>query len=291
MRQLWFFFLANALWLLSSCTASPASSSVSPLPTALPSPATLPIDTSTPTHIELTPTRVLLPSATTTPAFELCTPLQGISLDQIPNAIVNPFHPPHLGSDDPHQGVDLADLYPGSQIARPGMPVLAVMDGRVAMVTADRFPFGNSILIETPLDMIHNDWLDRLQLPGPIATLVPDSPQRAPLNCPDGGLKNAALADKRSLYLLYAHLLDQPGMNPGDRVTCGQVIETVGKSGNALNPHLHFEIKVGPAGIRFNSMAHYDASASLDEMANYCIWSISGLFQVIDPLKVLSSGK
>jgi murein DD-endopeptidase MepM/ murein hydrolase activator NlpD len=65
----------------------------------------------------------------------------------------------------------------------------------------------------------------------------------------------------------------------------------VGKSGNALNPHLHFEIKVGPAGLRFTSMAHYDASATLEEMATYCTWSISGLFQVVDPLRLLSLGK
>ena len=171
------------------------------------------------------------------------------------------------------------------------MPVQVVLAGRVAMVTKNRFPFGNSLLIETSLDKIPPDWLARLQLPEPIATLAPDSPQRSPLTCPDGGLKMTVNPDKRSLYLLYAHLIDKPDLKPGDPLTCGQVIGTVGKSGNALNPHLHLEIKVGPAAIWFISMAHYDASATLEEMATYCTWSISGLFQVIDPFKLLSLGK
>jgi murein DD-endopeptidase MepM/ murein hydrolase activator NlpD len=221
----------------------------------------------------------------------MCTPLQGIPLDQLPKAIVNPYQPPRLGSDDPHQGVDLADLYPNSQMARAGMPVQVVLDGQVVMVTTDRFPFGNSLIVETPLEKISPGWLKSLQLPDPIATLVPDFPQRSPLTCPDGGLKLTTQPDKQSLYLLYAHLMDKPDLKPGDPVNCGQAIGTVGKSGNALNPHLHFEIKVGPAGIRFNSMAHYDASATLEEMATYCTWSISGLFQVVDPLKLLSLGK
>ncbi len=104
-------------------------------------------------------------------------------------------------------------------------------------------------------------------------------------------LKPAWDTTRRSLYVLYAHLQDAPGVKPGEKVTCGQVIGKVGKSGNALNPHLHLEIRVGPAGGRFTSMAHYDNSATLEEMAGYCAWSVSGLFQVIDPLEVLSLGK
>ena len=58
-------------------------------------------------------------------------------------------------------------------------------------------------------------------------------------------------------------------------------------SGNALNPHLHLEARVGPAGTRLDSMAHYDSSASPAEMAAYCLWRVSGAFQRINPLQLL----
>ena len=63
---------------------------------------------------------------------------------------------------------------------------------------------------------------------------------------------------------------------PWQAVTCGQMINTVGSSGNALNPHLHVEVRLGLAQICLGSMVHYDASATQDEMATYCLWRISG---------------
>ena len=72
---------------------------------------------------------------------------------------------------------------------------------------------------------------------------------------------------------------------------CGQAIGSVGMSGNALNPHLHLEVRVGPAGIRLESMAHYDTSATAQEMANYCRWRVSGLFQLVDPMQLGSLGE
>ena len=77
-------------------------------------------------------------------------------------------------------------------------------------------------------------------------------------------------------------------MQLGDWLQCGWEIGTVGMSGNALNPHLHLEMRVGPAGARFNSMAHYISSASNEEMANYCAWRVSGQFQVVDPMLLFS---
>jgi len=65
----------------------------------------------------------------------------------------------------------------------------------------------------------------------------------------------------------------------------------VGDSGNALNPHLHLEMRIGPAGITFAGMSHYDNSATSEEMAAYCTWRVSGKFQLVDPLKFIELGQ
>jgi hypothetical protein len=51
---------------------------------------------------------------------------------------------------------------------------------------------------------------------------------------------------------------------------------------------LHVETRIGPAGARFASLAHYDNRATPEEMGLYCLWRISGLFQLVDPLAVLA---
>jgi len=92
----------------------------------------------------------------------------------------------------------------------------------------------------------------------------------------------------RSLYILYVHLQERAAFQPGDSIQCGQAIGRIGQSGNALNPHLHLEVRVGPAGARFSSMAHYDNTAQPEEMGNYCTWLVSDLFQLVDPLRLLA---
>jgi len=42
----------------------------------------------------------------------------------------------------------------------------------------------------------------------------------------------------------YCHMVSQPRVRAGDRVTAGQVIGQVGSSGNSSGPHLHFETHV-----------------------------------------------
>jgi len=89
---------------------------------------------------------------------------------------------------------------------------------------------------------------------------------------------------------MYAHLEQKPAFDVGDWIEPCIYLAPVGMSGNALNPHLHLEVRVGPADLEFSSMGHYNPALSLDEMANYCIWRVSGLFQFIDPLLILQSG-
>ncbi len=264
--------------ILSACTLvqEPVEPASTPLPTWT---AQLPALTST--APPPAPTLTLEPTAQ--PAPEICSPLAGFPLEQLREQVSNPYNPPRPGSDDPHQGVDLAELMPGSQVALTGMPVQAVLSGRVAGVTRDRFPYGNMLIIETALDGLQPEWVSELGLPEPINAPLTGSA----LSCPAHEQKWFAPGE-RSLYLLYAHLLSPPAVQPGDAVACGDVLGAVGQSGNALSPHLHLEVRVGPANADFGSMAHYDPSASVAEMGAYCLWRVSGAFQTIDPFYLLT---
>ena len=201
--------------------------------------------------------------------------------------IVNPFAPPWLGSDDPHQGIDLADVDPVYQMALEGRPVHAVIGGTVAGVIVDRFPYGNAILVETPLEQIPAAWLETLQIPTP----APFRAQNPVLTCPESAFDPESISGPRSLYLLYAHFKEPPALQTGDLITCGMPIGIIGNSGNALNPHVHIEVRVGPSNVRFESMAHYTGSASLEEMANYCLWRVSEAFQLLDPQQLFAHGE
>jgi murein DD-endopeptidase MepM/ murein hydrolase activator NlpD len=232
-------------------------------------------------------TPVLLPSPVITPkessSMQICSPLQGLTISQLDQTISNPFYPPPVGSDDPHQGVDLADIAPDG-VAREGLQVNFVLPGQVAGIIQDRFPYGNALLVETPLENLPQDWVLNLELPRPVAT-----PQvRSALTCPASPLEPDWDADNESLYLLYAHLQTSPNVKVGDQVNCGQEAGVIGSSGNALNPHLHLEARIGPAGAEFASLAHYDVSASVDEMAAYCVWRVSGIFRLMDPMSLFS---
>ncbi len=187
-----------------------------------------------------------------------------------------------MGSDNPHQGVDLAVVQDG--VALSGEEVFTVLEGVVAAVISDRFPYGNALIIETLLEALPTDLLDALHLPTPMPTLAP----HPSLTCPPlpGHVMNWGVG--RSLYLLYAHLRQAPQVSLGERLACGVSIGQIGQSGNALNPHLHLELRVAPSGIRFESIAHYDTRASSIEMANYCLWRVSGLFQPIDAMQLLA---
>lgn len=71
-----------------------------------------------------------------------------------------------------------------------------------------------------------------------------------------GAVGEAVIIDHgQSEYSVYAHL--QPGsitVNPGDRVTAGQVIGRLGTSGNSTEPHLHFQVCDRPSALSCSSV-------------------------------------
>jgi murein DD-endopeptidase MepM/ murein hydrolase activator NlpD len=276
------------LWACSPATQGPPPASPTVLPSktilATPSatiwPATATSNPPTPTFTPLPPTATL----TATPPLEVCSPLQGITLDQLPQIMKNPFNQPRPGMDDGHMGVDLSFYSFGNQVGMLGLPVLSVLPGTVAATIKDRPVYGNMVIVETPLEFIPSAWDASLQLPAPVPTVTPPI-----LTCP----KEPAFANldinHRSLYLLYAHFYQPSTLKQGQTVACGQPLGGVGATGwQVVNPHLHLEVRIGPSGARFDSMAHYTGDATTQEMQNYCAWRVSGLFQMIDPMKLLS---
>jgi murein DD-endopeptidase MepM/ murein hydrolase activator NlpD len=273
---LWMLVFAG---LLAACqVAAPTATATAPAPAATLTPPDA-------TATETAPAPILEPTAQPSPtpptAPQIASPLAGYDLEALPAQISNVYHPPAPGSDDPHQGVDFADFDAGDRIARTGMPVQAAIGGQVAAVIQDRFPYGNAVMVESPLDEFSSQWAESLNLPEPLLELR----SGGALTCPE----TPALpqTERRSLYILYAHLLEAPEMQPGETIASGQALGKVGESGNALSPHLHFEVRVGPSGMVWSSMAHYDVSASIAEMGAYCLWRVSGAFQTIDPLCLL----
>ncbi len=267
-----------AALLLSGCSPTPAAT---PIPTVPPSTSPAPSATPLPS---ITPTASLIPTqlqaASPTPAFQVCSPLSGMDLAGLPAAVSNPYRPPKPGRDDPHAGIDLAVRDPETQVALAGHEIDAALSGRVAAVIQDRFPFGNAVIVETSLSALPPDFITALNTPQVTGTLYPPGP----LTCPAVSIPAGWDFSSPSLYLLYAHMAAPAQVSPGDAVTCGQPLGSVGQTGNALNPHLHLEIRAGPGGASFDGLAHYLDSATPTEMANYCAWTVSGLFQLVDPL-------
>ena len=184
--------------------------------------------------------------------------------------------------DDGHHGDDFAFWSHGDYKTMLGLPVHAVLAGQVAAVIQNREPYGNAVMIETPLQSLPADWLESIPIPTPAPTIQP-----APnLLCPPD-TTSYQNRPGRSLYLLYAHLNKPPVVAPGDTVACGQTIGEVGTTGKSVNAHLHLETRAGPSGATFASMSHYDTSSTPAEMAAYCTWRVSGLFQMFDPMQLL----
>jgi len=198
------------------------------------------------------------PTATAEPGFMICSPLLPYPLEELREIVSDPYRPPPPGKEERHHGVDFSHYRRGDLLSIEGVPVQAVLAGRVATVQADSFPYGNFIILETVGDFFPDEWQVKLDL----------SPQD-------------------SVYILYAHLQDLPRLQTGERVDACQVLGTVGKSGNTVEAHLHLETRRGPPGVTFPAMGYYQADSTEAEKETYLRWRIGGEFVHFDPMDLL----
>ena len=265
-------------WMLAACSVSaqpvtPTSTTAPGLPTASVTPTIMPSETPIP------------PSPTPQLIRQLCSPLQDVALEELVSIITQPFKTPPPAKDDGHHGVDFAFFRFKDYMGIEGLPILSALDGEVVTILYDRPPYGYALIIETPLEKIDPQLLEKLHIPEQ-QPVLPPAPN---VNCPPARELPFILSqEQRSLYIFYAHLKEAPPVQVGQTVSCGQLIGLVGNTGVSSNPHLHFETRVGPSGARFESMAYYIVQSTEAERYNYCVWRVSNLFQVFDPMIMLS---
>ncbi|MBN1371627.1 MAG: M23 family metallopeptidase [Anaerolineaceae bacterium] len=283
-RRITWLGLLAALYLLPGCASAPAPATVSP-PTAAPSPTTPPptptLALPSPTAEPAQPTFTPAPSLTPTAVPQACSPLQGFDLADLddPDLLKADFAPPRPGYDDGHFGVDFSYWTDAQGQPMLGLPIQSVLAGRVAASLPDRQPYGNAVMIETPLDQLPPAWLEQL----PAYQFIPQ--EAIGLNCPEYAY--TPLSEALSLYIIYGHLNVPSGLEIGQQVSCGEVIGEVGTTGRSVNPHLHLEMRLGNSGMTFPVMGHYTNDVTDEERRLYCIWRVSGAFQPLDPLPLL----
>jgi murein DD-endopeptidase MepM/ murein hydrolase activator NlpD len=242
---------------LPARTAPPANQSSNPEDTQgqavaldLPLTATLPVENTQPSP---TPTKTPTPIP-----FRICSPLDIHDLEELPEIISDPYRPPPPGKEERHHGVDFSYYRRGERTTIQGVGVQSVFSGKVVAAIVDSFPYGNVVILET----------EYADLPAALA---------AELEIPPG----------ESIYTLYAHMDQAPLVALGDPVLACQALGQVGMSGNAYEPHLHLEMRLGAPGAQFTSMGFYKADDTAEERSNYLRWRTSGEFRHFDPMRVL----
>jgi murein DD-endopeptidase MepM/ murein hydrolase activator NlpD len=230
----------------------------------------------TATFTESPPTAT--PSPTTTPRdFSVCCPLEGETFESLALILSKPMDIPPFGQDTGHHGVDYAYFRRGERESIQGIEVYAILSGSVVLTLDDNYPYGFAVMVETPLSDLPPDLQDTL-LTG--YQPVPDDPGYR-LYCPD--VTPPQITDEFSVYHLYAHFEIKPEFSHGDPAACGELLGTVGNTGYSSNPHLHLETRIGPSGATFLTMAHYQNTSTNEQMSNYCLWRMSGYYQLFDP--------
>jgi RHS repeat-associated protein len=76
------------------------------------------------------------------------------------------------------------------------------------------------------------------------------------------------LEQGESLYVLYAHLLEASTYNAGDTVNTGDLIGSIGNSGNSSGAHLHVEVRSGTSEQIFTTGRFCDISCASTEARN-----------------------
>lgn len=253
-----------------------------PSPTSIPVSPTISQNKNTPTSENKDPissNKVLSP----TPS-KFTSPFEGIELEELSEIISNPFDYAGDGKDEGHHGSDFS-FYQYKTIERiENLPVHSITSGIVRSAIINRPPYGNMIIIETPLLTLPVFLADHLQGQYPGA----DLPYYTNLSCPKIQLDKKVESSKSlSLYVLYAHLFSPPIELIDALINSGEMIGEVGNSGYSGNPHLHLEFRIGPSGYSFLNMAHYENAATEKEIYNYCLWRVSGFFYQIDPVSTI----
>lgn len=192
-------------------------------------------------------------------AIQICSPLTIHPLEELPEITSDPYRPPPPGKEQRHHGVDYSYYRRGERLSIQGVGVQTVLPGVVSTALAETFPYGNLVIIETPFASLPAGWMESLEIP-------------------PGG----------SIYTLYAHMEAPSEVKLDEWVDACQLLGTVGLSGNAAEPHLHLEMRVGPAGVSFSSMGFYKADDTAEERSNYIRWRTGGEFLHFDPMLVLT---
>lgn len=261
---------------MSSCTGQAEA----PTATAVPLPS------EPPTQVP-TPTSTVTPTATPLPLVSgACSPLQAIDLSDLRLITSNPFIFKYPFSEGPdgdknHPAVDLGFYSFKGLTTDDNHPIQALLPGTVAAIANNRFPYGNMVMIETPLDSLSPDLIKQLQ----IGKSFSDDEIKTRSACQPDQTRISWSASSKSIYTLYAHMKNPPTLQLGDQVQCGEVIGAIGATGNSSVSieHLHLEVRVGPANAKFATISAYGADSTDEERYNYCIWALSEVFLPVNP--------
>ena len=268
-------FLLVCVLGLVACSPSISSTSSVPSETLVSSTRTITTEPE-PTSTQLQPTLTPVPAATQIP-FEVCVPLEDETFESLQQILWNPLDIPPFGNDGGHHGLDFAYYQKGERLSIQGIEIYAILAGKIVLILGNDIPYGYAIIIETPLSNLPSDLKETLlaqYLPIPEEVFYKGE-------CPE--VIPPELTGAMSVYHLYAHMEDPPAFDPGDAVSCGEKLGTVGTTGRSTNPHLHLETRLGPSSADLSTMAYYSVSYSDEQRSTYCLWRMSGYYQLFDP--------